>query len=228
MTTASPLDEKSNDSTAHLARAEHQHRLPLEAGSPSVSRRRLHREHHAERSDGTGVAGSAAGRRCTRHERRRPLNQIHVILRRPDILGGDVAPVQAIDGGGKVTQEGWRLHHARIPDDHRLPTPMSQSGQRRLCGHRSRQAEDVMERQCLVSVRIEPRTAERRAEESGVDGDDGAQTARRPVSDHDVLVLRPGKTFQYPSGSVTVWPPTTEFSGNRRRLNGEPDRCGSV
>ncbi len=55
-----------------------------------------------------------------------------------------------------------------------------------------------MERERLVSVRIEPRTAEGRAEESGMDGDDGAETACRPASDDDVLVLGPGESFQYP------------------------------
>ena len=193
-----PLDEKSNDLPAHLSRAEHQHRPSLEAGSPAAGRRRLHRNDHAESGGGTGIAGSAAGRRRAPHERCRLLNQIHVVLRRPDILCGDVAPLQAVDGGGKVAQEGRRLHEARVPDDDRLPTPMGQSGQSCLCRHGSREAEDVVERQRLVPVRVEPRTAERRAEESGVDGDDGAQTARRPARDDDVLVLGPGEPFQHP------------------------------
>ncbi len=217
MTTASPLDEKSNDVPAHLARAEHEHRPSLEAGSPSAGRRRLHRHHHAQRSGGAGIAGSAAGRRRARHEWCRLLNQVHVILRRPDILGGDVAPVQAVDGGRKVTNEGRRLHDARVPDDDRLPTPVGQSGESRLCRHRSREAEDVVERECLVSVRIEPRTAERGAEESGMDGDDGAQTARRPAGEHDVLVLGPRRPSSISSGSERSrgGPSRSNSTGNR-------------
>ena len=55
-----------------------------------------------------------------------------------------------------------------------------------------------MERQLLVCVRIEPRSAEGRSEESGVDGDDGAETACCSAGDDDVLVLGPGESFEYP------------------------------
>jgi hypothetical protein len=57
-----------------------------------------------------------------------------------------------------------------------------------------------MEGERLVRVRIEPRTAERRAEESGMDGDDGAQAAPGPPSDHDVLVLGPRNAVEDPIG----------------------------
>src|SRR6202034_1794551 len=100
---------------------------------------------------------------------------------------------------------------------------MGQSGESCLCRHRSGETEDVVERQFLVSVRIEARAAEGRAEDRLMDGDDGAETARRPASDDDVLVLGPGQSFEYPvrirHGLATHKPNST---GNRRERNGGP------
>src|ERR1700722_4918445 len=82
-----------------------------------------------------------------------------------------------------------------------------------------------MQRERLVTVRIEPRTPERRPKESGMDGDDGAQAARRPASDHDVLMLRTREALDHPIGMCHILAAHDRIL-RRARLNG-PRRGGS-
>ena len=191
------VDEQPDDLAADLPGPQHKDGPALEAGAPTAARRRFHRHHDAVRGGGTGITRPAEADGGARHEGCRLADQVHVGLRRPDVLRRDVAPAQAVDGGGEVAQEGRGLHDAGIPDDDRLAAALRQSGQGRLLRHGPGQAENVTERERNVGVGIETGAAERRTEQRRMDGDDGVQAALLTPDDDDVLVFGPAQTLEH-------------------------------
>lgn len=89
-----------------------------------------------------------------------------------------------------------RLDAGRIPDDDRLATSLCQSRQSRLFRHGSRETKDIVERDRLVLIGIEPGPAQGGTKEGGMDSDDGSKTAAGTSNKDKVLMLRPRQTLQ--------------------------------
>ena len=74
-----------------------------------------------------------------------------------------------------------RLHAGGIPDDDRLATSLCQSCQSRLFRHGSRETKDIIERDRLVLIGIEPGPAQGRSQKGRMDGNDGSKTGSSHV-----------------------------------------------
>ena len=109
-----------------------------------------------------------------------------------DILGGDVAPAQALDATPEGAQERLALVVLGIAQDDRLAAAERESRHRVLEAHAARQAQHVFERGVLRSVWPHAATARRRAQGRAVDGDDGLEAALLIVEERNALVAPEG------------------------------------
>ena len=127
-------------------------------------------------------------RRAARVPRLAP-DHVHVGVRGPHVLGGDVPAAEVLDEPAVGAQQRLGLDGARVADDHGLAAAQVEAGGGGLVRHRARQAQDVGERVVVGRERVAARAAERGPQHRGVDGDDGPEAGRRVVEEHDLLEL---------------------------------------
>src|SRR5690606_26269230 len=116
-------------------------------------------------------------------------DQVHVGLRRADVLGGDVAAVQALDEAAVGPEERLAAQGRRVADDDRLATAQVVAADGVLVGHRPGEAAHVDERLLLGGVGVEAGPPERRPERRRVDGDDRPETGGGVVEVRHLLEL---------------------------------------
>ncbi len=116
-------------------------------------------------------------------------DDVHVGAERADIARGVVATVDRLHEASVRTQQRLGLEGVGVTDDDGLAATEVETGEGGLVGHALRKIEDVGESFLLGAVRVEARSAERRAQGGGVDRDDGLEAGRLVVAEHDLLVL---------------------------------------
>ncbi len=102
-------------------------------------------------------------------------DQVHVLLRRADVLRGEVTAAETIDEPGVGAYELVGAHRGGVTDDHGLAATEVVPARRVLVRHAAREAQHVEQRIALRRVRPEARAPEARAQRGRVDGDDGSQ-----------------------------------------------------
>ena len=152
--------------------------------------RRLEAEEHAERGMRAGIAADFA-----RAFRRKPGDEAglaahldHVGDAHADVLGGDVAAAEPVDGAAERGQQVGRLVLALIGEDHRLAAAQRQPGHGVLEAHAPRQPQRVGQRVGLVGIMPEARAARGRPEMRRMDGDDRPKPAFGPVDEVQAFV----------------------------------------
>jgi hypothetical protein len=138
------------------------------------------------------------------HPRRLPAHPLHVLRRRPDVLRGDVAAAELVDGPPERPQHRLVAPLPRLEQHDGLAATLVEPRGGGLQRHRLREAEDVDERGLLVGIGPEPHAAERRPERRRVDGDDGPQPDIGLGDEDDLLVARGGHPLQRPGHDARV------------------------
>ncbi len=178
----------SDQAGTHLADAAHDDPAAGQVlGRVERGPHRLHGPPQPIGGGGRWVAGTAQGARDPGDVRSLGEDDVHVRLGGPHVLGGDVAPAQAVQEPPVGPEQRLGLVGGRVAHDHGLAAAQVQARHRRLVGHAPGQAQHVLHGLVLGAVGVETGPPERRAEHRRVDGDDGPQTDRRVVADHNLL-----------------------------------------
>ena len=107
-----------------------------------------------------------------------------------DILGGDVAPAEALDRPPEGVEQRFAVEFALRPAQHGLATAERQAGQRVLVAHALGQPDAVLGRFGEARIRPQPAPATGRTEPGGLN-DDGARQPRLAVFErHDLAGQR--------------------------------------
>ncbi len=139
------------------------------------------------------VAAAAVLALEARHVLRRAADDLEVLDRRVDVLGGDVLAAERVDEPAHRQVERLGLHLLRVAEDHRLATAEPGLRDRRLEGHAACQALHVEQRLLLGGIGPHAQAAQGGTQGGVVHGDDRVQTARRVDAAYDTLVAGDGE-----------------------------------
>ena len=151
-----------------------------------MAQRRFDADEDAERGIGRGIA-EAGGARAA-HMGGFGGDNLHVVGRDADVLGGEIGSGQPLHLPAEGAQQLGRLLAARVGDDHRLAAAEVEAGERVLVGHAARQAQRVGQRLAARGIGPHPAAAERRAEPGVMHRDDGLEAGGGIVTLHHLLV----------------------------------------
>src|SRR5439155_6769999 len=135
----------------------------------------------------------AAPAREAGHVRRLLGDDRHVACRRPDVLGGHVAPAERADGVAEVAQRVAAARGAHVAlgrhHDHALAAAQRQVGDGVLERHRPRQPQRVAHGRPRVVVAPHPAAAERRPAGGGVHGAEDEEPGPASPAHQELLVV---------------------------------------
>ena len=103
--------------------------------------------------------------------------EVHVGLRRADVLGREVAAAEAVDEPAVGVEQRVGPERGRVADDHGLAAALVVAARGVLVGHAPGEPADVDGGALEVGVGAEPGAAERGTEHRGVDRDHGPEAA---------------------------------------------------
>jgi hypothetical protein len=151
----------------------------MEAGEAVLAERALHRRLDAEEDAVAGVRPGIAADRALGDRQAGDVagllrDRDHVGDAHPDILGGDVAAAEPLDGAAVGGEHLGRLGAVLVGEDHRLAAAERQAGHGVLEAHPARQAKNVADRVARLGIMPEADAAGGGAEMGGMDGDDRA------------------------------------------------------
>ena len=148
---------------------------------------------HPQRGPRARIARAAAVEREPGDVARALRDDREVLVGRPHVLGGDVAPAELVDGVAEVEQHvaaprGVERRPVAAEHDHALAAAEREVRDRRLERHRPREAQRVAHRGARVGVSPDPAAAQRRPARRRVHGDDGVEPGA-PAPAHEQLLV---------------------------------------
>jgi hypothetical protein len=187
------FDEALGEGRTHGTSALDRHGAPLAAVvAKHPAQRRAHAEEHAVGRVRRRVAAAAVLAFEARHVLGRAADDLEVLDRRVDVLGGDVLATDRFDEPPHREVERLGLDLLRVPDHDRLAAAEPRVGHRRLEGHAARQALHIEQGLLFGGVGPHAEATQRRAEGGVVHGDDRVQATGGVDAADDAFVAGNG------------------------------------
>src|SRR5690606_35531077 len=122
---------------------------------------------------------------------------VHVINRRADVFGNDVAATKGFDRAAHGLHKIGRLQLFGIANDDRLAAAERQAGDGSFVGHAAGKAEDIAQRLLVAVIRPHAAAAERGAEVRVVHSDDGLEAGLLALEERYLLVIVEFRVTEY-------------------------------